>query len=174
MNSPWRAREKTFTLIIPHPLRERSQLLTKYEFYNCGYGVSYILLLLINPTPEFLSSHCSLRNSIPTCLGLFGYPVPLVRYANSICYRSLRNYGCYEFRFASLYRKSALKGWGVFASLLKITWFWKTLWWNFIASYALITALVRSTWFELITLFTYSPINFRWKFTQHKKGDTND
>ena len=110
MNSPWRAREKTFTLIIPHPLRERSQLLTKYEFYNCGYGVSYILLLLINPTPEFLSSHCSLRNSIPTCLGLFGYPVHLVRYANSICYRSLRNYGCYEFRFASLYRKSASRG----------------------------------------------------------------
>ena len=56
--------------------------------------------------------------------------------------------------------KIRLKGWGVFASLLKITWFWKTLWWNFIVSYALITALVRSTWFELITLFTYSPINF--------------
>ena len=56
--------------------------------------------------------------------------------------------------------KIRLKGWGVFASLLNITWFWKTLWWNFIASYALITALVRSTWFELITLFTYSPINF--------------
>ena len=46
-------------------------------------------------------------NINPLRLGLFGYPVPLVRYANSICYRSLRNYGCYEFRFASLYRKSA-------------------------------------------------------------------
>ena len=68
------------------------------------------LIFLFDPAPEFLSSHCSLRNSIPACLGLFGYPVPLVRYANSICYRSLRNYGCYEFRFASLYRKSASRG----------------------------------------------------------------
>ena len=69
---------------------------------------------LFNPAPEFLSSPCSLRNSIPACLGLFGYPVPLVRNANfcQICYRSLRNYGCYEFRFAPLYRKSALKWWG--------------------------------------------------------------
>ena len=98
-------------------------------------GMGSILLLLINPTPEFLSSLCSLRNSIPTCLGLFGYPVPLVRYANSICYRSLRNYGCYEFRFASLYRKSA-------------------------SGRRVKSDFERSELYELITLFTYSPINF--------------